>query len=218
MLKAWLARRRGTQPATVGPANEPTLATPPTPATAASDISPVSSRAAPPPEPLLPATCVADILQVEEITDAEFYAGDLFRRRFGGDPPDYPRHYVAFYRAGRGVYQSAGYVHYSPFEDSFLCGGLVIDDRVYRRMQPEHRNLIKADGGIAEYMLRQSFARLSQAPAIWGYVGNKQAEAVDLRAGFVHTTHQYIMVVWNRAMSDDEKQARLDRVIQIGPF
>jgi hypothetical protein len=168
--------------------------------------------------PVSPASTIADIVQVEEVASAEFYAGDLFRRRFGGDPPDYPRHFVAFYRASRGIYQSAGYLHYSPFEDSYLCGGLVIDERIYRQMPGEHRKLIKTYGGIAEYLLRQTFPRLSDAPAIWGYVGNKQAEAVDLRVGFVHTAHKHIMVVWNREISDEEKQARLEKIMKIGPF
>jgi hypothetical protein len=164
------------------------------------------------------ATTAADILRVEEVTDPEFYIGDLFRRRFGGDPPNYPRHFVAFYRPTRDAYQAVGYVHYSPFEDTFLCGGLVIDDRLYRKMPSEHRRCVKEAGGIAELMLRDTFARLADAPAIWGYVGNKQAEAVDLRAGFVHTHHKYVMVVWNRALPEDEKAQRLDRVIAIGPF
>jgi len=158
------------------------------------------------------------ILRVEEVTDAEFYIGDLFRRRFGADPPTYPRHFVGFYRPSLNIYHAVGYVHYSPFEDSFLCGGLVIDDRLYRKMPSEHRRHIKGAGGIAESMLRATFARLTDAPAIWGYVGNKQSDVVTQRAGFVHTDHRYVMVVWNRDMPEVERKERLDRVIAIGPF
>lgn len=164
------------------------------------------------------AKSVSDIIRVEEIGDAEFYAGDLFRRRFRSDPPDYPKHYVAFYRQGRTRYLPVGYIHYSQFEDSYLCGGMVIDDRLYRRIPAPHRKLIKGAGGIAEIMLRETFARLSHAAAIWGYVGDKQAEEVDLRAGFRHTHHPYIMVVWNRDLAEAEKAARLERVIALGHF
>lgn len=164
------------------------------------------------------ATSVRDIIRVEETGDAEFYAGDLFRRRFGGDPPDYPRHYVAFYREGRARYLPVGYIHYSPFEDSYLCGGMVIDDRLYRRIAAPHRKLIREAGGIAEIMLRETFARLARAPAIWGYVGDKQAEEVDVRAGFRHTHHPHVMVVWNRDLPEAERAARLERVIALGPF
>jgi hypothetical protein len=169
-------------------------------------------------EPLIEATTIGDIVRVEEVSDAEFYAGELFRRRFRADPPDFPRHFVPFYRQGRTTYRPVGYVHYTAFEDSWLCGGLVMDDRAYRRIPAPHRNLIKDAGGIAEIMLRATFARLADAPAIWGYVGDKQAEEVDLRAGFRRTHHRHVMVVWNRELSEEEKAARLARVIALGPF
>ena len=171
-----------------------------------------------PEEPPIEATSVADILRVEETSDAEFYAGDLFRRRFRANPPDFPKHYVAFYRHGRTSYWPVGYIHYSTFDDTYLCGGMVIDDRIYRRIPAPHRKLVKDAGGIAEIMLRETFARLAHAPAIWGYVGDKQAEAVDVRAGFRHTHHPHVMVVWNRELPEAEKAARLERVIALGPF
>jgi hypothetical protein len=171
-----------------------------------------------PDEPPIDAKSIDDIIRVEEISDAEFYAGDLFRRRLGGNPPNFPTHYVAFYRHGRTRYRPVGYVHYTAFEDTYLCGGLVIDDRLYRRIPASHRKLIKAAGGIAEIMLRQTFARLGAAPAIWGYVGDKQGEEVDVRVGFRHTHHPHVMVVWNRDLPEAEKAARLERVIALGPF
>jgi len=184
---------------------------------------PAAPRPAPAPpadadEPPIEAKSIDDIVHVDEVGDAEFYAGDLFRRRFRSDPPGYPRHYVAFYREGRTRYRPAGYIHYSAFEDTFLCGGMVIDDRVYRRIPAAHRAIIKSAGGIAELMLRETFARLSAAPAIWGYVGDKQAEEVDVRAGFRHTHHPHVMVVWNRELPEAEKAARIERVIALGPF
>lgn len=168
--------------------------------------------------PTIDARTLADIVRVEETSEAAFYAGDLFRRRFGGEPPDYPKHYVAFYRQASGAFLSIGYIHYTAFEDTYLCGGMVIDDRMYRKIPGQHRKLIRDAGGIAEIMLRETFARLAEAPAIWGYVGDKQAEEVDARVGFVHTGHPRIMVVWNRPLPDDEKAARLARVAALGPF
>jgi hypothetical protein len=161
---------------------------------------------------------VRDIVRVEETQDAEFFAGDLFRRRFRQTPPAMPRHFVTFYREGRTRYLPLGYVHYTKFEDSYLCGGLVIDERLYRRLPSAHRRLIRRAGGVAEIMLRETFARLAPAPAIFGYVGDKQAEAVDLRVGFCRTDHRYVMVAWQRKLPDDEKAARLARVIAVGPF
>ncbi len=111
-----------------------------------------------------------------------------------------------------------GYIHYSPWENSYLCGGMVIDDRLYRRMPQAHRKLIKSCGGIAEIMLRDTFRRLADALAIFGHVGDKQAEKVNLRAGFVRTSDPHVMVVWNRPLSDAEKARCLTRVIALGPF
>ena len=127
-------------------------------------------------------------------------------------------HFVAFYQPIRSHLEAVGFVHYLAFEDSYLCGGLVIDERRYRQMPTEHRKVIKAAGGIAEKMLRVTFARLADAPAIWGYVGDALAEKVDLRAGFRHTTHQHIMVCWNKDLSAEEKEQRLAKVVALGPF
>jgi hypothetical protein len=161
---------------------------------------------------------IDDIIRVEEVVDAEFFIGDLFRRRFHCDPPNYPRSFVAFYRPVRGRLEAVGFVHYLAHEDTYLCGGLVIDERRYRQMPAEHRNAIKAAGGIAEKLLRATFARLKDAPAIWGYVGDALAEKVDLRAGFRHTSHPHVMVCWNRELPEEEKQRRLAKVIALGPF
>jgi hypothetical protein len=71
---------------------------------------------------------------------------------------------------------------------------------------------------VAEILLRATFARPRDAPAIWGHVGDKLAEAVDLRAGFVHTDAEHLMVVWNRELDAAEKASRLARVAALGPF
>jgi hypothetical protein len=158
------------------------------------------------------------IIRVEEVANAEFYIGDLFRRRFRSDPPDYPRHFIGVYRGESRTLLPVGYVHYSPFDDAWLCGGLVIDERAYRTLPKGHRNAIRDAGGLAELMLRETFARLRQAPAIWGYVGDKQSEVVCLRAGFRHTSARHVMVVWNADLSKQEEELRLARVVAIGPF
>ncbi len=164
------------------------------------------------------ATSIDDIIRVEEVADAEFFIGDLFRRRFGSDAPNYPRSFVAFYQPVRSRLEAAGFVHYLAHDDSYLCGGLVIDERRYRRMPLEHRMVIKAAGGIAERMLRVTFARLADALAIWGYVGDRLSEEVCLRVGFRHTEDRYILVCWNKDLPAEEKAQRLATVAALGPF
>jgi hypothetical protein len=168
--------------------------------------------------PHIAAASIDDIIRVEEVSDAEFFVGDLFRRRFHCDPPSYPRGFVAFYQPVRARLEAVGFVHHLAHEDTYLCGGLVIDERRYRQMPAEHRRVIKAAGGISEKLLRATFARLKDAPAIWGYVGDALAEKVDLRAGFRHTNHPHVMVCWNKDLPDEEKERRLAKVVALGPF
>jgi hypothetical protein len=159
-----------------------------------------------------------DVLRIEEVAQAGQYIGELFKRKFACAPPDYPLHYVAFCRNSWGQELPLGYVHYLAFDDSYLCGGLVIDERRYREVSPANRKLIRAAGGIAFALLRETFARLRDAPAIWGYVGDKQSEKVCLRAGFRRTVHPYVMVYWAQEIRETEKAERLARVIAHGPF
>jgi hypothetical protein len=215
-LLSRLFRRRESSALVDGDAGNPAAATSPVAAEPAIAREPRPSASDQP--DYVAAASIDDIIRVEEVSDAEFFVGDLFRRRFHGDPPNYPRHFVAFYQPVRSQLEAVGFVHYLAHEDSYLCGGLVIDERRYRQMPAEHRKVIKAAGGIAEKLLRVTFARLANAPAIWGYVGDALAEKVDLRAGFRHTEHQHIMVFWNKELSPEEKEQRLARVVALGPF
>lgn len=159
-----------------------------------------------------------DILCVEEVADAEVLVGELFRRKFRSPPPDFPLHFVSFYRATATDIQAIGYVHYSEFEDGYLCGGLAIDDRLYRRMPAPHRQAVRSCGGIAEHLMKSTLARLSHAVAIWAYVGDVRSERVVKRVGLCRTEHPYVMVCWMRDLRDSEKAARMSRVISLGPF
>ncbi len=93
-----------------------------------------------------------------------------------------------------------------------------MDDRAYRRLPAAHRTVIRDHGGVAEIMLRHTFALLKDSPAIWGYVGDKLAELVDLRAGFVHTGRKHLMVVWNRELPQAHRHALIEKIASLGPF
>lgn len=156
-----------------------------------------------------------------EVDKAEPVVGKLFRRRFGIDTfPKEPRHFIAFAIMEDGSLLSIGYVHYTMWAGCALCGGLVIDDRHYRRLSKTTRRAIQNEGGIAELLLRQTFARLPQDTiAIWGNVGDMQSEKVCLRAGFVKTERKYLLVVWRSLnLTDDEKTAWIDRAYAMTPF
>lgn len=164
------------------------------------------------------AQSVAAFLQVVEVNDAAPFIAPLFLRRFGSYPPNFPRHFVALYRVNDEQWQSLGYVHFTCHGKDYLCGGLVMDDRRYRRVLPEHRQQIADIGGVAELMLRESFLCLGDYEVIWGYVGDKQAEKVDLRVGFERTEHPYIMAVWGRSFSNKVKRQKVQQIAELGAF
>ncbi len=152
------------------------------------------------------------VVSVRELTDATI-AADLFQRKFAHPIPNFPKHFVAMIGE-----QCAGYVHYTAWQGDYLCGGLCIDDRVYRSLNAEQRASIRERGGIAEIMMRAAHATLAEAPVIWGYIGDKQAEAVDRRVGFVPVAEPYLFAIWQQPMSDDARQHRIDAAIALGPF
>jgi hypothetical protein len=160
---------------------------------------------------------LAGWFRIVEVDDVERYAGALFRRCFRNPPPDAPRHFVALVDAD-GEERTIGYIHYAKLGDVYLGGGMCIDERVFRRLPTERREHLKEAGGIAEQMLRCTTASLGNAKAIFGYVGDKRAERVDLRAGFEHTGTEHLIVFWPRPLPVDEQRAIVARVARVGPF
>jgi hypothetical protein len=161
------------------------------------------------------------VFVVVEVDQAEVLVGDLFRRRFSTDSfPAQPRHFVAFAMLPDRSLVSLGYVHYKMWEGCALCGGLVIDERHYRRLPLPIRQAIHQAGGVAELLLRHTFSLLrDNTKAIWGHVGDKQSEKVCLRVGFEFTDSQYVMVVWNSPdFAQAEKNEWVKRVTALGPF
>lgn len=158
---------------------------------------------------------------VVEVDNAEPIVGGLFRRRFNTDGfPKEPRHFVAFAIKEDGCLLPIGYVHYTMWDGCALCGGLVIDNRHYRRLSTSVRQAIHTAGGIAELLLRQTFARLPKdITAIWGNVGDKQSEKVCLRVGFEKTSRKHLLVVWrDSSLTNEDKACWIDRAYAMTPF
>ena len=151
-------------------------------------------------------------VRIDEVTDAAI-AAELFRRKFGQEVPTFPRHFVAMIGE-----QCAGYVHYSAWQGDYLCGGLCIDDRAFRGLSPLQRAWVRERGGIAEIMLRAAHAALTDGATIWGYIGDKQAEAVDRRVGFEKVAEPYLFAIWRKPISDEGKRRRVAEAEKLGAF
>lgn len=159
-------------------------------------------------------------LTVTEVDNAELFISKLFQRKFHSRPPDFRRHFVAFFKpdSDSSHVTPVGYVHQTPYLDCHLCGGLVIDDRIYRLMSVSQRKVIREAGGIAEILLHYSFSKLGHTKAVWGHVGDTKSEKVVLRVGFVHTVAKPIMVCWRENLEQQEKDKLLKKIIALGPF
>jgi hypothetical protein len=130
-----------------------------------------------------------DCVRTWEVRPAQAVAGDLFQRCFGHSVPDYGRHFVVMYSPPPGSEPPtptvACYGQWLPFKETYLGGGMCVDERVYRRMPKEVFAGIREAGGLATIVVRESIDFLAQAPAVFGYVGEPRARQADLRAGFV---------------------------------
>jgi hypothetical protein len=153
-----------------------------------------------------------------EVADAKPLAGDLFRRVFKCDPPDYPRHFVAVYEPDAGEALPLGYIHFTPHGAAYLCGGMAFDERLYRLLPAADRKALRVLGGVAHLMHERTRPALADAEAIFGYVGDLKAERVDLRSGFVHTGHKHLIVTWLRDLAPARRTALVEEIRAMGPF
>ena len=167
---------------------------------------------------ILPAA-LRDFLVITEVDNGGFLIGDLFRRKFGGDPPEVPHHLVALYRDRAGALHVAGYSHMRPHGDVYLSGGSCTDGNVIARMETQQREYLYAAGGALYLILKYAFRRYSdRCEAFFGHCGNARALDVTRAAGFVPTTHQHLIVHWHKPLVESRRAALVERVNALGPF
>ena len=160
-------------------------------------------------------------LRTYEVHEARVLAGELFQKSFGHVIPDYPKHFVLVYSPPAGSAEApriVAYVHFSPYEEVFLGGGMCADPGAYRAFPKPLFDVVKREGGLATIVTRDALGMLGDSPAAFGHVGEPRARQADLRTGFVDTGRPHIMAYWRRALPDAEKQRLLDKVEKIGPF
>jgi hypothetical protein len=156
---------------------------------------------------------------VTVVDDGEFFAGDIFRRKFASPPPPVGHHVVAMIKDDNNSMSVAGYAHFRPFEEVMLVGGVCTDGRVMRQIPEEKSCLIAAAGGIYFNILRHAFARFAnECDAYFGYCGDARAERVNLDAGFRKTGQQHLLVNFHKHLDDVAREALIDKISGIGPF
>jgi len=158
-------------------------------------------------------------LAIEEVRNGALVGGPLFQRTFGVPPPTVPRHFVALYRASEGNLHTGAYIHYLAFRDvAWLCGGLCVDTAFYRTVPADVCACVKRMGGLGEVVLRDTFARLTDRRAIFGYCGDARQWQHDLNIGFAPAGPPKLLVRWTSVLASSEREALIEDVRAIGAF
>ena len=78
---------------------------------------------------------------------------------------------------------------------------------------------VRDEGGLATILTRESVALLTDgAPAVFGYIGDLRSRQASLRAGFLDTDDDHLMVFWRREVADEEKKRLVALAAEQGPF
>lgn len=159
-----------------------------------------------------------DYFRVCEVSDGRFFAGEIFKVKFGGVLPDYGRHIVALYKNGMTLVP-LGYLNILEHEGIALVGGGCVYGKSFQNVSPEHCMEIRASGGVLFCMLRYVFLTMAEDyQAFFGYCGDRRAEEVDLQAGFRHTKYPNLLAFFHKYISDIDKCKITENVYQLGPF
>lgn len=160
-----------------------------------------------------------EAVTITEVDRADLLIEDLFRRKFGHPPPDFPRHLVALYRDRQRSLHLIGYSHMLPFGDVYLSGGSCSDGDAIRGMEPREREALAAAGGIWFCILKYAFRKYAGCcDAFFGHCGDKRALEVALAAGFVRTEHEHLIVHWHKPLGENYRRALTAKVHAFGTF
>jgi hypothetical protein len=173
-----------------------------------------------------------DCVLVQRFANAEFFASQLFRECFAADfpvprenaglpistPPEKWRQYVAFYKWPDERIEAVGFCNWLLYEEAYLVGGMCVSPTFYRRIPRVHFAMCRDRGGVAQMLLETGFRELTDCSAWFGFVGDRKARIVDLRAGFTPTRHELLLARWQPWLSAAERNRLEDKVAAIGPF
>ena len=164
---------------------------------------------------------IAPFVRITEVEHGDFFAGELFRRKYGASIPTFGHHAVGFYRRPDGELLVASYVHLWTQGTIGLLGGGCTDGRVLRAMQPDEVRLVNEAGGLLRYMLRYYFftPRFADAvEAFFGHCGDARAREVVFPAGFSETGLPHLIVRYTRELTSERQQQLVQQAHAIGAF
>jgi len=162
----------------------------------------------------------SNVVQIHllEVDDAQPLAGDLFKRSFNDQIPDFPKHFVLVANNEKDTILTLGYVHFTQHLNMYLGGGMCVNSRALRHLPKKTRAQLNEQGGVAFYMLSKAVKKLKDCEAVFGYVGHKGAYKIDLAVGFEQTKHQHLIVYWKTALDQQQQQQTIQSAYEFGPF
>lgn len=158
-------------------------------------------------------------ITVTEVEDGEFFAGELFRQKYGHSAPDFGRHIVGFYKDPAGGYNALSYLHFWQQGRIGLIGGGCTDGRVMRSMPQLKSQQINLAGGMLRQTLLFAFTRFDKdIDAFFGHAGDTRAREVDLAAGFCETSDEHLLVKATNALTTEQEKALFEQAMALGRF
>lgn len=177
-------------------------------------------------------TPFSDAIRIFGVPNAEALAGALFRESFKAEfpvprdhcglpiptPPGDWRQYVAVYTWPGGVEETVGFCNFIKYSQVYLEGGMCVKKGFYKRMPRDHWRECRAQGGIAQMMMKAAERELDDCTAWFGFCGDAMAMAVDLRAGYEPTSRAHLIAKWFRPVDAAERERLVESIAAIGPF
>lgn len=162
---------------------------------------------------------LSDFIVITEVDDARAFFGALFQRKFGDPIPEHEHHIGVFFRTQADAFVPLSYLHFMPFGDIILVGGLCTDGRVFEQMTQQQRTAVRDAGGVMVHALRHAFVHLAaHCDAFFGYCGDPRAYEVDMQAGFEPTAHDKLIARWHKPLDAVRRRSLVAKAHAIGPF
>lgn len=155
--------------------------------------------------------------EVRELHAPDERVDALFRRSFGTPAPREPRHFVATHRRGAREHVVA-YIHFTEWRPGvYLCGGLCVDERVYRTLTAPERSVVAARGSLSRWLSDEAISALPAKIAVFAYTGNTRSRRDAAAIGFVPLDVPNLFVQWH-GFDSDQQGPLVRAVAELGPF
>jgi hypothetical protein len=160
-----------------------------------------------------------EFIIITEVDPGPAFAAPIFRRKYCDEPPDFPHHFVAFWKRGDGSFVPVSYLHFTDCDDLILIGGACTDGEKLRAMSEAERAAIDAAGGINLAVTRYAIERYAAArEVIFGLCGDARSFANLVQCGFERVKEPHLIARWSRPPSSQRRMELIRKAESLAPF